>query len=100
MHTDDISLSEKPEIICDCNKIKVYVDVLDQMCAYTPFVRKTTKWYLRLFFHLITLTTLVNAWKLYCNTKNNISVTEFKSQIIEEFRTVSISIIFLQSPNY
>lgn len=69
MHTDAISETQKPEIIEKYNQIKTYVDISDQMYAYTSFVRKTTKWYLRLFFHLITQTALVNAWRLYCSAK-------------------------------
>lgn len=66
-------------MIFQYNKVKVYVDLSDQMCAYTPFVRKKTKWYIRLFFHLITQTVMINAWKLYCDVNGQISITEFKS---------------------
>ena len=52
----------KPLVVADYNMMKGFVDFSDQMAAYTPFVRKTTKWYIRLFFHLVTQTALVNAW--------------------------------------
>ena len=44
----------KPYMVDDYNQAKGYVDLLDQMAAYTPFLRKTSKWYLRLLMHLIT----------------------------------------------
>lgn len=85
MHTDVILPSQKSEIICEYNKIKGYVDLSDQMSFYTPFVQKTIKWYLKIYFHLITQTALVNAWKLYCKLKVRILFMEFKCQIIEAF---------------
>lgn len=70
-------------MVKEYNKVKGYVDLSDQMVSYTPFIRKTTKWYLRLFFHLIMQTTMINAWKLYCDVNRKIGITEFKCQIIE-----------------
>ena len=84
-HDDTHSANNRLHIIEDYNQVKGYVDLSDQMAAYTPFVRKTTKWYLRLVLHLITQTTLVNAWKLFNIIKTKISLHEFKCQLIESF---------------
>ena len=64
----------KPYMVDDYNQAKGYVDLSDQMAAYTPFVRKTSKWYLRLFMHLITQLALVNAWVLFCKVKGKIGI--------------------------
>uniref|UniRef100_A0A7I4Z224 DDE_Tnp_1_7 domain-containing protein n=1 Tax=Haemonchus contortus TaxID=6289 RepID=A0A7I4Z224_HAECO len=56
----------KPAVVADYNMMKGFVNLSDQMAAYTPYLRKTSKWYIRLFYHLITQTALVNAWFHYC----------------------------------
>uniref|UniRef100_A0A7I4XYC1 DDE_Tnp_1_7 domain-containing protein n=1 Tax=Haemonchus contortus TaxID=6289 RepID=A0A7I4XYC1_HAECO len=56
----------KPAVVADYTMMKGFVDLSDQMAAYTPYLRKTSKWYIRLFYHLFTQTALVNAWFLYC----------------------------------
>ncbi|WKX89821.1 hypothetical protein Q1695_009012 [Nippostrongylus brasiliensis] len=55
-----------PELIKDYNACMIFADTSDQMAAYYPFIRRTCEWYLRVFFHLILQTSLVNAWILYC----------------------------------
>ena len=62
--------------------MKGFVDISDQMAAYSPFIRRTAKWYMRLFFHLVTQTALVNAWILYCQT-NRIQLNDFKISTAE-----------------
>ena len=73
-HDDTHTVNNKPHIIENYNQVKGYVDLSDQMAVYAPFVRKTTKWYLGLVLHLITQTTLVNAWKLFNIIKAKISL--------------------------
>ena len=73
----------KPKIIEAYNKSKLFVDTSDQMAAYSPFLRKTTKWYIRLFFHLVTQTSMVNAWRLYNDCVDKIKFNEFKISVIE-----------------
>lgn len=51
------------------------------MCSYTPFVRRTTKWYIRLLFHIITQTMVVNAWVLYQKIMGKIKLNLFKRRI-------------------
>lgn len=77
----------KPYMVNDYNQAKGYGDLSDQMAAYTPFIRKTCKWYLRLFMHLTTQMALVNAWVLFCKVNGKIGIKEFKSQIIEAVLT-------------
>lgn len=60
----------KPAMVVEYNKGKAFIDLSDQMAAYSPYVRRTVKWYKRLLFHLITSTAMVNSLHLY-NVINN-----------------------------
>lgn len=75
---------DKPTIICDYNNSKSFIDLSDQLKAYSTPLRKGIKWYRKLAFELLLGTSLVNAYILYKKvTKGNISITGFKEQIIE-----------------
>jgi hypothetical protein len=81
--TDDAG---KPFIVTDYNTGKSFVDVSDQMASYCPYIRKTTKWYLRIFFHVISQIAVVNAWSIhnmYYGTK--MSLTDFKKCIVRSW---------------
>ncbi|KIH44577.1 hypothetical protein ANCDUO_25397 [Ancylostoma duodenale] len=82
-HDASLTQNNKPKVVEDYNNMMGYVDQSDQMAAYTPFVRKTTRWYLRIFFHLITQAAIVNAWRLYSNIMEKIRLTDFKLILIE-----------------
>ena len=83
MHDGTRSENDKPKVVNDYNQIKLFVDTSDQMASYSPFVRKTTKWYIRLFFHLITQTAMVNAWRLYNDNIKRIKLVDFKIEVVE-----------------
>ncbi|VDL68950.1 unnamed protein product [Nippostrongylus brasiliensis] len=83
-HDNSFNDKGKPTVVEKYNQMKAFVDLSDQMAAYTPFVRKTTKWYIRLFFHLLTQTAVINAWFLYCKIKSTKSrLNDFKLEIVE-----------------
>ncbi|VDL71720.1 unnamed protein product [Nippostrongylus brasiliensis] len=52
--------------------------------AHTLLKKKTDLWYVRLFFHLVTQTSLVNAWILYCEKVKKIGINYFKELIVDE----------------
>jgi len=54
----------KPTCIVDYIRLMGGVDLSDQMNSYNSCLRKTTKWYRKLFFHLFNLC-LINAYLLY-----------------------------------
>lgn len=73
----------KPEVVMDYNKGKGFIDLSDQMAAYSPYVRRTVKWYKRLLFHLITSTTIVNSLHLYNKINNKkMSITNFREAVV------------------
>ncbi|KAL8587389.1 hypothetical protein ACOMHN_062123 [Nucella lapillus] len=45
----------KPEAVQDYIDHMAGVDKSDQLMSYTPFHRKTMKWWKKMFFHLFTL---------------------------------------------
>lgn len=75
----------KPSVVVDYNKGKAFIDLSDQMSAYSPYLRRTLKWYKRVVFHLLTATTVVNALVLYNKINNTkINITKFKEKIVED----------------
>lgn len=73
----------KPQVVVDYNKGKSYIDLSDQMAAYAPFLRRTTKWYKRLLFHLITATTIVNSLHLFQKINNKkMNINKFKEAVV------------------
>ncbi|VDP10747.1 unnamed protein product [Heligmosomoides polygyrus] len=81
IHDDGIGSSSKPHMVEDYNNAKLFVDTSDQMASYSPFVRKTSKWYIRLFFHIVTQTIMVNAWKLYQDNVGKMRFNDCKRKI-------------------
>lgn len=74
----------KPQLVEDYNKGKAFIDLSDQMASYSPFLHRTSKWYIRLFFHLATATCVVNALNLYkMINKKDIDINSFKGEIIK-----------------
>ncbi|XGW14066.1 hypothetical protein V3C99_000398, partial [Haemonchus contortus] len=47
-HDAAVGTSQKLEVVEDYNEMKGFVDLSDQMASYTPFVRRTMKWYGRI----------------------------------------------------
>lgn len=74
----------KPLLICDYNNSKSFIDLSDQLKAYSAPLRKGIKWYRKLVFELLLGTAVVNAYILYRSiTKGKISITEFREKIVE-----------------
>lgn len=73
----------KPEIVAEYNQCMGGVDRVDQMTSYYSTPRKTIRWYMKLFFHLLDIS-VWNANYLY-NMSNNKKMTylEFRDEIIQ-----------------
>lgn len=50
VHDAAVNDEGKPLVVVDYNADKTFIDISDQMASYSPFIRKTTKWYLRIFY--------------------------------------------------
>lgn len=70
---------EKPKAIVGYNKSKAYIDLSDQMKAYSHCLRRGTKWYRKLAIELILGSALINSFLVYKEvTQNKIQITEYK----------------------
>lgn len=73
--------TSRPLVVESYNQAKLFLDSSDYMTSYSPYIRRTSKWYIRLFFHLVIHTCLVNAWRIYCENVQTIALDEFKIQV-------------------
>jgi hypothetical protein len=88
-HTDELvkitcgrKESEKPAAIIDYNKHKAYIDLSDQMKAYTTYLRRGVKWYRKLAIELLVGSALVNAFILHQKVANEeMTITKFKEEV-------------------
>jgi hypothetical protein len=95
LHTDSMKQSGKfdrttntpvmkPECVMDYNRYMGAVDKTDMMVSSLQCVRKSFKWYIKLFFHLLDLT-LINSHILYnLHTGENITHDDFQLTLIRE----------------
>jgi hypothetical protein len=74
----------KPQCVLDYNKSMGIVDKADMMITSLSCMRKSLKWYKKVFFHIIDLY-LLNAFLLYKTTNaNKIVFAEFQLTVIRE----------------
>lgn len=75
---------EKPACVVDYNQNMGSVDKIDMLLSSTECVRKTLKWYKKLFFHLVDLA-VVNAHAMYkVKRRENISLAAFQLELIRQ----------------
>lgn len=80
---------QKPKIISDYNKCKSFIDLSDQMKAYSSSLRKGIKWYRKLAIELLLGTALINAYILHQEVANdNMSITKFKESLVTQLLRV------------
>nr|CAH7736746.1 unnamed protein product [Callosobruchus chinensis] len=82
---------QKPCAVVDYNNAKAFVDMSDQMAAYSNCLRRYVKWYRKLAFEFITGTSVVNALYFYNKINDKkISVTTFKENLaMQIFRSIN-----------
>ncbi|XP_018897457.2 piggyBac transposable element-derived protein 4-like [Bemisia tabaci] len=74
----------KPVCILNYNKNMGGVDHTDQLLSSTESVRRTVKWYKKVFFHLLD-SSILNAHVLFqLVTNKKVSIYEYKLKIIEQ----------------
>ena len=74
----------KPLCAHEYNQNRGSVDRTDMQISFSASIRKTMKWYKKLFFHFLDLS-LLDAYLLYKRTKQvNIELTDFRLQVIRQ----------------
>ena len=78
---------EKPTVICDYNRHMGGVDVSDQYVSSYSFIRKSKKWWRKMFFWLLEVA-VVNSFILYNlnierNQKSKLSHKKYRLQLIK-----------------
>ena len=68
---------QKPEIISFYNRTKEGVDTLDEKCSVYSCTRRTTRWPMALFYHLLDIST-VNAYTLHQSYSQNSVITRME----------------------
>ena len=79
---------EKPMAVDDYNRHMAGVHKSDQMLGYCSFNRRAVKWWIKVYFHLLSLT-LVNAHKVYVMQNNepssqSMALSAFLKAVIED----------------
>ena len=75
--------SVKPKVVDDYNRSMNGVDKADQYTVYYSFIRKSVKWWRKLFFWLFEVT-VVNSYILYStNTPNPSTHLQFRQSLVE-----------------
>ena len=75
--------SVKPKVVDDYNRSMNGVDRADQYTVYYSFIRKSVKWWRKLFFWLFEVT-VVNSYILHCaHTSNPMTHLQFRQSLVE-----------------
>lgn len=71
----------KPTCVVQYNKYKGGVNLCGSVVQAYPFMRKCTKQYMKVFFHMIDIS-LYNAWVIYKCLGNNVLLLAFRHDVI------------------
>lgn len=82
-HDDSKTSDGTPIVVEEYKQARQFIDANNQMSTYTPFIRRTTTLYQKIFFHMITQTALINSWRLYNDNVNHIRFMDFKMTVVE-----------------
>ncbi|XP_072398122.1 uncharacterized protein [Diabrotica undecimpunctata] len=76
----------KPPAVIAYNKAKRGVDISDQMSAYYTCLRKSLKWYKKVFVEVVLGTAMVNAWIIFndSNPNKKLHMLEFRELVVRE----------------
>ena len=84
---------DKPLVVHTYNTNMNGVDVMDQYTVSYPFVRKTLKWWRKVFFWLLDVS-VTNSYALYCDTVSRpMAHIRFRRSIVESYAAQYLSSI-------
>ncbi|KAF2881562.1 hypothetical protein ILUMI_24611 [Ignelater luminosus] len=73
---------DKSQAVVDYNKSKSYIDLSDQLKAYSHCLQRGTEWYRKLVVKLIFCSALVNSYLLYKSvTQNKMQITKYREEL-------------------
>ena len=80
---------KKPEVVAEYNQFMLGVDKIDQMMSYYSFVRKSIKWWRKVFFWLLDMS-VVNSFIIYRHTLSdgNQSKTQVREAHLDFRRSI------------
>lgn len=74
---------KKPLAVLNYNKAKKGVDFSDQMSSYYTCLRKTIKWYKKVFFEILFGAGIVNAWLIHSKVSGSkTNMLSFRERVI------------------
>ncbi|CAH2000212.1 unnamed protein product [Acanthoscelides obtectus] len=72
----------KPQAVIDYNNAKKGVDISEQMSSYYTCIRKSIKWYKKVFFEILLGTCMVNSWVIYYGRNaKKLSMLQFREKV-------------------
>ena len=82
---------KKPEVVAEYNQFMLGVDKIDQMMSYYSFVRKSIKWWRKVFFWLLDLS-VVNSFIIYHHTLSdgNPNITQVREAHLDSHTLYSL----------
>ena len=75
---------KKPVCIVQYNKCMRAVDQVDMQISFSDGLRKTIKWYKKLFSHLLDITVQKSYAMFQMNNEKNLELSEFRLQLVRE----------------
>ena len=75
---------KKPVCIVQYNKCMRAVDQVDMQISFSDCLRKTIKWYKKLFFHLLDITVQNSYVMFQMNNEKNLELSEFRLRLARE----------------
>ena len=74
----------KPKCVVDYCHFMGGVDLADQVMSYYSFLRRTVKWWQKLFVHLFNMI-ILNSYVLFCKYGNkNMSHDDFREELVQK----------------
>jgi hypothetical protein len=80
----------KPAAVIDYNKSKSFIDLSDQIKAYSSCLRKSIKWYRKMAIEILLGSAMVNAFIIYKKvTGKIIQITKFREQVAKDLLQIT-----------
>lgn len=83
-------MKRKPAAVIDYNKSKSFIDLSDQIKAYSSCLRKSIKWYRKMAIEILLGSAMVNAFIIYKKvTGKIIQITKFREEVAKDLLQIT-----------